>query len=176
MLRTLDMLRSPVAVLLIAALLFPLAAPAAAIAEKDLPEVYRLWLQEVDPIITKAERKAFLELEKDYQRDAFIERFWQVRDPYPDTARNELRDSWGTRVTEAKQNFGSLDDERARFYLLNGSPAARLVDECGVLLWPTEVWIYPPPSASPRSWSSSSTSASSRGSSASGSPPTGSRR
>lgn len=144
MLRTFLMPRSPIAVLLVAALLLPLAAPAAAIAEKELPEVYRLWLQEVEPIITKAERAAFLQLEKDYQRDAFIERFWQVRDPYPDTARNELRDSWGTRVTEAKQNFGSLDDERARFYLLNGSPAARLVDECGILLWPTEVWIYPP--------------------------------
>ena len=29
-------------------------------------------------------------------------------------------------------------------YLLNGAPALRQVDTCGVLLWPTEAWIYPP--------------------------------
>ncbi len=136
--------RWSVVALLVAAFLVALAAPAFAIAEKDLPETYRLWLEEVAPIITKAEREAFLALEKDYQRDAFIERFWQVRDPYGDTARNELRESWSTRVAEAKQLFGSLDEERARFYLLNGAPAARIADECGVLLWPTEIWIYPP--------------------------------
>ncbi len=111
---------------------------------QDLPEPYRQWLEVVEPLITKAEREAFLALEKDYQRDAFIERFWQVRDPYPDTARNEFRDSWEARRVEARQLFEDLSDERFRIYLLNGPPAVRQADQCGLLLWPTEVWIYPP--------------------------------
>ena len=56
---------------------------------------------------------------------------------------NELRENWSVRVAEARQLFGIVDDERARMYLLNGAPAVRQVDTCGILLWPTEVWIYP---------------------------------
>lgn len=112
--------------------------------ERALPEVYQRWLEEVATLITREERDTFLQLEKDYQRDAFIERFWAVRDPYPESARNEIRDDWEKRVVEARQSFGSLTDERSRYYLLNGSPALRMVDQCGILLWPTEVWIYPP--------------------------------
>ena len=128
------------ALALLAALAPP---PASALTEKELPEAYRQWLEQVAPLITKEERASFLKLDKDYQRDAFIERFWQVRDPYPDTARNELRETWDARLAEARQTFGSLDEDRARFYLLNGEPAVRLVDQCGVTLWPTEIWIFP---------------------------------
>jgi Ca-activated chloride channel family protein len=112
--------------------------------EERLPPEFRRWLAEVAPILTEEERDAFLKLEKDYQRDAFIRRFWAVRDPYPDTARNELKESWDARVAEAYQTFGELDEERARFFLLNGPPAVRMADRCGILLWPTEVWIYAP--------------------------------
>ena len=28
------------------------------------------------------------------QRDAFIRRFWGVRDPFPQTARNEFQERW----------------------------------------------------------------------------------
>src|SRR5690606_38274046 len=104
----------------------------------------RRWLTEVEPIITEEERDAFLLLEKDYQRDAFIRRFWEVRDPYPYTSRNELKESWDSRVATAYQTFGAPDAERARYLLLNGPPAERMVEQCGILLWPTEVWIYPP--------------------------------
>lgn len=137
----------PAAAALLAALatLTLLAAPPAARggAEKELPEAYRQWLAEVAPIITKEERAAFLKLEKDYQRDAFIDRFWQVRDPFPDTARNEFRETWESRLAEARQIFGSMEEDRARFFLLNGEPAVRIVDQCGVTLWPTEIWLYP---------------------------------
>lgn len=126
------------------AAIFCLLPAAAAARSGDLPEPYRQWLEEVELLITKAEREAFLKLEKDYQRDAFIERFWQVRDPYPETARNEFRDSWESRRLQARQLFEDPTDERYRFFLLNGPPALRAADQCGLLLWPTEVWIYPP--------------------------------
>ena len=141
--------RAVAALAAVAALVVVVPAGAGKKAEErqavaNLPQTYREWLQEVAPLITKEEREAFLKLEKDYQRDAFIESFWRVRDPYPDTARNELRESWSGRVDQARQEFGTLDDVRARMYLLNGAPALRQVDTCGVLLWPTEAWIYPP--------------------------------
>ena len=49
----------------------------------DLPERYKVWLDEVRLLITKEERETFLTIAKDYQRDAFIDRFWKIRDPYP---------------------------------------------------------------------------------------------
>lgn len=113
-----------------------------AIDQKDLPAEYRAWLEEVDSIVTKEERAAFIKLEKDYQRDAFIERFWQARDPFPDTARNEMRETWTVRVEEARLNFENLKEDRARFYLLNGAPAARLEGQCSGTTWPLEIWAY----------------------------------
>ncbi|MDI9632191.1 MAG: hypothetical protein QM311_12110, partial [Acidobacteriota bacterium] len=54
---------------------------------KDLPPRYREWLEEVEVLITPQERETFLSLEQEHQLEAFIDRFWEVRDPYPDTAR-----------------------------------------------------------------------------------------
>ncbi len=130
--------------LLLFALLASLALspPLPAVDQKDLPEDYILWLEEVDAILTKEERAAFLKLEKDYQRDAFIERFWQARDPFRDTVRNEMRETWTARVDQARVYFGSLKEERARFFLLNGPPAARLEGQCSGTTWPLEIWVY----------------------------------
>jgi GWxTD domain-containing protein len=118
------------------------AAPQPA-AGAELSAEHQAWLEQVAWIITKTERAAFLALEKDYQRDAFIERFWEVRDPFPDTARNEARDAWESRLVAAKQEFGSLEEDRARIFLLNGPPAARFSGQCAGM-WPIEVWAYPP--------------------------------
>jgi Ca-activated chloride channel family protein len=108
-----------------------------------LAEKYRDWLKEVDPLISDAERAAFLALEKDYQRDAFIDRFWEVRDPYKNTGRNEFRDRYESRLEEVKQRYGDTipGDDRPRLFLLNGAPAAVLVSRCAVLV-PLEVWFY----------------------------------
>lgn len=113
-------------------------------SEKDLPPAYRAWLEEVDALITRAERRVFLELDKDYQRDAFIERFWASRDPYPDTARNEMKEQWEVRLATARQEFGGLKEDRARMLLLNGFPENRTKVACNVVLWPLEIWIYRP--------------------------------
>lgn len=141
---------------LVLALLAPLAAPAPAAAERltrkerkaqaqaisKLPDAYRAWYEEAQVILTDEELAAFLALEKDYQRDAFIQRFWAVRDPYPSTARNEFKDRWNERVALARSEFGTLDDERTRILLVNGPPLARIVSRCSSLLWPIEVWYY----------------------------------
>lgn len=107
-----------------------------------LPEKYREWLEVVALIMTDEERKLFLQLEKDYQRDAFIERFWKARDNYPDTARNEFREDFNNRAREARQYFGNTQDERTRVLLTNGFPDQRIEVRCSPHLVPTEVWYY----------------------------------
>lgn len=130
---------------ILAVLAFTLVA-GAGLAKKEkpedkLPEAYKVWLASVERLITKEERKVFLELEKDYQRDAFIERFWKARDPYPRTSRNEARDTFEARQRQALEVFGGANDERAQIFLLHGEPTARVVPRCADL-YPTEVWFY----------------------------------
>ncbi|MEM7051144.1 MAG: VWA domain-containing protein [Acidobacteriota bacterium] len=108
---------------------------------EQLPEKYRAWMREVELIITDDEVGAFLEIEKDYQRDAFIVRFWRIRDRFPDTARNEYKENWERRLEEAKSRYADLNEDRARFLLLNGFPHSFLEFRCSGLN-PIEVWFY----------------------------------
>ncbi len=110
--------------------------------EKKLPDQFQAWLLDVLYIISPEERAAFIKLEKDYQREAFIETFWSVRDPYPATARNEFRDRYQNMLSEARSRYGSLDDDRARMLLLNGLPAGSVEVRCTNVLHPVEVWFY----------------------------------
>ncbi len=55
------------------------------------PERFRAWLADVDPLITSRERETFLKLSTDVDREAFIQRFWEVRDPFPSTSATRPR-------------------------------------------------------------------------------------
>jgi Ca-activated chloride channel homolog len=111
-------------------------------ASADLAARYASWLDEVALLMSPKERAAFLALGKDYQRDAFMRRFWQVRDPFPQTPRNEFQERWETRAQMAREKLGNLTDDRARMMLFNGEPTEVLVARCDVLL-PVELWSYP---------------------------------
>jgi len=108
----------------------------------QLPEKHREWLAEVDPILTAEEKAAFLGLAKDYQRDAFIKRFWEARDPYPRTSRNEFKDAWSVKVQTARERFKDLYDARARQLLLNGVPDEVVESNCPNVFTPLEVWFW----------------------------------
>jgi Ca-activated chloride channel family protein len=135
---------------LVLLLFLPAALPAAEkpgvdtrkAAVEALPEKYRTWVETVDILLTDEEWASFLALTKDYQRDAFIERFWQVRDELPRTARNELREGWEARTEEARRRFGDLHDGRARMLRLNGIPDDVLTSDCPTVLWSLEVWYF----------------------------------
>ncbi|MEM1204957.1 MAG: VWA domain-containing protein [Acidobacteriota bacterium] len=144
----------PLAAALVALAALTLGTPAVAKDEKKLsrkevkaltealPEHHRQWLEDVDLIISKDERRLFLTLDKDYQRDAFIEEFWKARDPYPRTARNEYREDYTNRLREGRQLFGNLADDRLRVLLTNGIPLQRIRVRCRPYLVPAEVWFY----------------------------------
>src|ERR1700722_13653666 len=56
---------------------------------KELETPYKKWLDEdVAYIISAAERKAFLQLQTNEEREEFIEQFWQRRNPDPDSSDN----------------------------------------------------------------------------------------
>jgi VWFA-related protein len=141
---------------LIAALLFilliyamPLAAAGAAGPPHDRPGPRHeldpgsaAWLEEVAPLITARERAVFLELPGESERQAFVRRFWQVRDPHGSTLRNELEERWASRLPEARRRWGTLRDDRARAFLLHGDPTTRIESVCAAAAPRFEVWIY----------------------------------
>ncbi len=108
---------------------------------QELPPKYQEFILEVEILMSTAELAIFMELDEDYEREAFIDEFWESRDHYSNTARNEFRRDWEERLQMARANFGSLDEDRARILLLNGFPDARVETKCR-LLWPSEVWFY----------------------------------
>ncbi len=118
----------------------PAGAPVSPDAE--LPPRYQAWLDEVGPLITEAEREAFLGLSRDYQRDAFMRRFWQVRDPFPQTARNELLERWEERAQVVRDRYRDPADERAMATLLLGPPAETFEPRCSDVLVPLEIWYF----------------------------------
>lgn len=127
--------------------LVALAAAPAPARDRDverLPARYREWLDEVEPLIRNEERRAFLALVEDYQRDRFIEAFWKARDPVPSTQVNEFKVGYDARRIEAPVRFGSLRSDPARIYLTNGEPSLLLdfPKGCALLLWPIQIWRY----------------------------------
>ncbi|HET9227005.1 MAG TPA: VWA domain-containing protein [Thermoanaerobaculia bacterium] len=100
------------------------------------------WLDDVALLIGSGEREAYLRLATEEERQDFIRRFWQVRDPYPQTERNELEEGWNRRLAESRQRWG-LDDDRSRALLLRGEPDTSFEASCPGT--PTyEVWVYEP--------------------------------
>jgi Ca-activated chloride channel homolog len=109
----------------------------------QLAPKYRQWLEEVDLLLRKEEREAFLAIKEDYQRDGFINKFWESRDPYPETPENEFKRTWYTRLEEVRHTYGNLTEDRARMYLLHGEANQVWKTDCELVLWPLEIWYYP---------------------------------
>ncbi len=95
--------------------------------EKELPTPYKKWLEEdVTYIITDDERKSFLQLQTNEEREQFIEQFWLRRDPTPDTPENEFKEEHYRRIAYANEHFASgipgWKTDRGRIYIIWGKP------------------------------------------------------
>lgn len=131
------------------ALLF-VAACATARLEKSLDPDSRNFLSKVRYLITKGERRTFINLPAE-ERRAFTAEFWKKRDPDPQTEENEFKDGYFQRIEEANHLFnegrgsepGWLQD-RGRIYILLGSPDNREQYPRGMSFYdiPTEIWYY----------------------------------
>lgn len=100
------------------------------------------FLAEAAPLLTEEELAIYRSLDRPYRRAAFERRFWETRDPFPETPANELADRWRERLPEARQRFASLDDDRAWIFLLAGEPGSRRPFRCGEQGPAGEVWRY----------------------------------
>jgi len=136
----LQLLRSSVCVNAIAILALLLTVPAAAI---EPPPTDPTWVEYVAALITAEEGRILGGLEQQYERAAFVERFWHSRDPDLSTPRNELREGWSERLGSAEAEFGGRTSDRGRTFLLNGPPKYMILELCPKLLLPLEIWFYP---------------------------------
>ncbi|HEU5162681.1 MAG TPA: VWA domain-containing protein [Thermoanaerobaculia bacterium] len=109
---------------------------------KNLPEKYREFLREVEPIMLEEELATFLVLESDAQRDLYIQQFWTRRDPDPKTVYNEYRERYTADMEEAKKEFRNLNSDRARIFLVRGRPNDRIEINCERYLVPIEIWRW----------------------------------
>jgi GWxTD domain-containing protein len=114
--------------------------------EKTLNAEEKEFLSYVRYIITREERKAFLRLPPS-ERKAFIEEFWQKRDPDPETEVNEYKEEFFKRIEEANHLFGGTSgwlQDRGRVYVLLGPPHQREVYPRGIGFYdpPSEIWYY----------------------------------
>jgi GWxTD domain-containing protein len=139
--------------LLALALIFCWAGVLLAAAKAPLPAKYATWLnQEVPYIITNTERTAFLGLKTDADRDAFIQNFWAIRNPDPDSPTNQYRDEYYRRLAYANDQFGSPGrhdgwrTDRGMVYITLGPPQQLTPYRNSQYLTPLEIWFYQSPS------------------------------
>src|SRR6516162_7039662 len=95
--------------------------------KRELSKEHRKWLDEdVRWIITDDERKAFMQLSNDEERDKFIESFWDRRNPNPDSEDNEFKDEHYRRIEYANEHFPAgipgWKTDRGRIYIVFGPP------------------------------------------------------
>src|SRR6266576_2452613 len=121
----------------------PIAADAA--QRQKLGKSYKEWLErDVAYITTKEERDAFLRLATDGERDRFIERFWEIRNPTPGAPENTYRDEIYKRIAFADATFGGEGwrTDRGRTYITLGPPQQKEVHYNAANLFPIEIWFY----------------------------------
>ncbi len=93
--------------------------------QEELASPYKKWMEEeVAFILTDEERKAFLALSTNEEREQFIEQFWLRRDPSPDTVENEEKEEHYRRIAYANERFASgipgWRTDRGRIYIIHG--------------------------------------------------------
>ncbi len=129
-------------------LVFCLFAVLSISADEGLAPRHREWLDDVSPIITRAEREVFSRLRTDAERDRFIRFFWRQRDPLPDTAENEFQKEYLERLLFADENYGRGTSKRGSrtemgfYYLILGPPLERTLFTTHSQIWPLELWYY----------------------------------
>jgi len=119
------------------------------LSEKQLPKMYREWLdRDVVYIITKEERDTFLKLTSDEARDKFIDHFWALRNPDPGSPSNSYKDDIYQRISYADAHFstGSGGEgwrtARGQTYITLGPPAHKETHYGAGNLRPLEIWFY----------------------------------
>lgn len=120
-----------------------------------LPKRYQDWFSgPVSYLITKHERQTFQAFQTDEERERFIERFWETRNPAPGSGQNEFKDEFYRRVDWANAHYGRYNategwrSEMGRTYILFGKPQTTMNYTANQELHPIELWFYSNPGLS----------------------------
>jgi len=96
------------------------------LAKELNPDDANWLLNEVPDIITDAERRAFLELGTEEEREQFKEIFWRDRNPEPESPVNPVREEHYLRLAYDDEHFASgipgRKTDRGRIYIIWGPP------------------------------------------------------
>lgn len=119
-----------------------LAVSAAGVRVSDLPATWRKWLdEEVYPIMSGEQRKAFLALETDAERSSFADRLWVVWGDQFGFGTG-FRREYQERLEQCRTEFQSTTEDRARILLLHGAPDAKQAIDCDQVFQPLEFWQW----------------------------------
>jgi GWxTD domain-containing protein len=128
--------------------------------KKEPATVLKDWAKKDVPyIITDAERKAYEALKTDEERENFIAKFWDRRDPDPDTEENEFRTEYYERIAYANEHFTAAvpgwRTDRGQVYITRGKPDSIDSHPSGgtydrpsyqgggtTATYPFEIWFY----------------------------------
>jgi GWxTD domain-containing protein len=122
----------------------------AAATKVPLPAKYKKWLTEdVGYIITDEEKKDFLALSTDEQRERFVADFWSIRNPRRDSSGfNPAKEEHYRRLAYANETFGRKSNtpgwmtDMGRAYVLFGKPTSRQPFTGYGQIYPLELWFY----------------------------------
>ena len=126
----------------------PLASRAVDSSRKLSPE-FRHWLnEEVNYIITSDERKGFLALTNDTERENFIQSFWAARNPDPHSELNTYKEEHYRRLAYVNQHFGNIKaqdgwrSDQGMIYILLGEPKQIANHPESRNMRPIQIWFY----------------------------------
>ena len=136
--------------LLLGLMLSPCTASAA--RHPQVPPKYSHWLnEEVNYLITDQEKATFLGLTTDEARDHFIDSFWAIRNPDPNSPTNTYREEHYRRLEYANTHFGSIaagdgwSTDRGMVYITLGPPQQKHAYPNARELKQIEIWFYQDP-------------------------------
>ena len=94
---------------------------------QELSDPDKSWLlDEVPDIITRDERRAFLELGTEEEREQYREIFWRNRNPDPESPINTAKEEHYRRLSYVDEHFASgiagRKTDRGRIYIIWGAP------------------------------------------------------
>ena len=117
--------------------------------ESKLPPQYREWLdRDAAYLITRSEKAQFLALKSDAERDKFMDWFWKIRNPDPDSPINVFKEEHYKRLAYADDHFGmgkrvpGWSTERGRIYIVLGPPKQLANYQGYDRVRPMQLWFY----------------------------------
>jgi GWxTD domain-containing protein len=127
---------------------------ATAAKHPQLAPTYDHWLnEEVNYLITNQERTTFLGLTNDKDRDGFIQNFWAIRNPDPNSPSNAFREEHYRRLEYVNSHYGlhKIADgwrtDRGMVYITLGPPQQKKSYPDTKNLDPMEIWFYQDPAS-----------------------------